>query len=155
MSLFRTWENEWVSYGRNNQLPRSDGQNWTYRGIRTPSRHRISKSPKGWSPSIYCNGFPLLLAWHMDLNRALHPRTCGLFAAFRCLDFESNGSAWAWLLSQRSSLRADTRSRHSRKRSGRRGSWRWARRRSFGGRRGMSVDFDDAHVWREKSPPDG
>lgn len=28
------------------------------RGINTPALHRMSRAPKGWLPSIYCNGFP-------------------------------------------------------------------------------------------------
>ena len=84
----------------------------TDRGIKVPGLQIISKSPNGWLPRIYCNGLPLDRSTHSCCNCWRHTRRVGqaLVAVRTCSR------------SQRSSLRAELRSRHARRRSGSSGS---------------------------------
>lgn len=72
---------------------RKGGRGDTDRGISTPVLHRISKLPKGWSPRMYCRGFPL--------ERSMHSRRSD-FCRFEALGLGDRCSR-----SQRSSLRAE------------------------------------------------
>ena len=101
-------------------------------GIRTPLLHNISSVPKGWVPSMYCNGLPFARSWHIRWRCRRHDVLVGP------VDVDVTvGFATACSRSQRSSLRAEGRSRHERRRRGRRGCSARARRMREVGRRGI------------------
>lgn len=75
-----------------------------YLGIKTPWRHFRSRLPKGWLPRTYCRGTPLPRRRHSD--------------ASWCSALDGEGSRPRWSSStcsriQRSSLRAEGRSRQA------------------------------------------
>jgi len=90
------------------------GEDGADRGIRTPGLQRMSRSPNGWEPRMYCRGFPFERLRQRSWSR--HCRVCRVepdpVAVF----------SKACSRSQRSSLQAEGRSRQARRRSGRRGS---------------------------------
>lgn len=104
---------------------------WPYRGISTPGRQRISKSPKGWLPRMYWSGFPRERARHNSYRS--EGESCPLMGTLRC-DSEDEVT---WSRNHRSSLRAESRSRHSRSKRGSSESIRRARRRSEVDSRGI------------------
>ena len=101
-------------------------------GIKTPLLHRISSAPNGCVPSIYCNGFPRARSRH------IRQRCCGHVVSIWP---EVVSVTWqfarACSRSQRSSLSAEGRSRHVRRRRGSRACCARARWMRAGGRRGM------------------
>ena len=109
-----------------------------YLGIRTPLLHRMSRSPKGWSPRIYWRGRPRDRPRHIDLNKLRQPWKQRLDVTALLAKF--NWAMWtARSLSQRSSLLADLSVRHSWSSSGRRWSCRYASRIVRLGNRGMTL----------------
>lgn len=75
-------------------------------GIRTPLSHNISRSPNGWSPSIYWRGIPLERARHTEPKIVRY----GSFGHVRCsFDLLSTTAS----LSHRSSFCAKLIERHS------------------------------------------
>ena len=85
-------------------------------GINTPLLHNISNCPNGWVPSIYCSGFPRARSWHIRY------RCCGHDVRIAPEDVRFTVRfAIACSRNQRSSLRAEGRSRHGRRRRGRSG----------------------------------
>jgi hypothetical protein len=100
----------------------------TYRGMRTPGLHLISRSPKNSVPSIYCRGSPLARLFTYCCKRCL-----SLPVSACC---EATTSA-ACSPSHLSSFRDDCKSLQTGRRGGNRRSIRRAWRRSVGGMRGM------------------
>ena len=88
-----------------------NGTGKCYLGIKTPGLQRISRSPKGWVPRMYCKGIPLDRSRHNWRSMTCHFAMRDVFLA----------TSKAFSRSQRSSLRAELRSRQGRRSKGKRG----------------------------------
>jgi hypothetical protein len=108
--LFSNWRRR----NQKNTVRCSAGQ--THLGISTPLSQRISRSPNGWSPRMYWSGSPFDRSRHIDLRALLQPKEFGLPSLPLVVAIPI-----AFSLSQRSSLRADDKVRHSRRSNGRSG----------------------------------
>lgn len=101
-------------------------------GIKTPFLHNISSGPKGCEPRIYCSGFPLARSRHIWCRCWVH--------VVRIEAGDVGVGCWlamACSRNQRSSLRAEGRSRHGRRRRGRSGWSARARLMREVGKRGI------------------